>query len=244
MKLIQGDCINEMNKLIDENIKVDLVLTDLPYGTTQCKWDNIIPFNEMWDCLKLLVDENTPILFFATQPFSSCLVNSNIKGFKYEWIWQKEKGTGFQIVKHKPLQDHEHILVFTITGKRANYYPIKTKRDKPVMYSSASSYSGSSPLSNLSNFKHISTGKYPKTTIKFSRDSNRIHPTQKPVALLEYLIKTYSNDGDTVLDFTMGSGSTGVACRNTNRDFIGIELDEEYYNIAKKRIFDNQARLI
>ena len=230
-----------MQKLIDKGVKVDLVLTDLPYGTTAHKWDTIIDYGKMWDSLKRITYENSPIIFFGIQPFSSHLVMSNNKGFKYEWIWQKERGTGFQIVKHRPLQEHEHILIFTKGGKRANYYPIKEKRDKPVIYSSAHSNSHVNPLFNMSKSKHIATDRYPTSIKKFPRPSKRVHPTQKPVDLLKYLIKTYSLEGDTVLDFTMGSGSTGVACLETNRNFIGIELDEDYYNIAKERCSNFQS---
>lgn len=243
VKLFQGDCLTIMQDLIDDDVKVDLVLTDPPYGTTACKWDSIIPFDEMWSCIKIVVrNENTPIIFFATQPFSSYLVSENLKGFKHEWIWQKERGVGFQVAKYRPMQEHEHILVFTCNGKKVNYYPIKEKRDNPVTYNSAGTSSDVSPLANITKTKYIYTDKYPTSIKKFRRESKRLHPTQKPVKLLEYLIKTYTKENDTVLDFTMGSGSTGVACLETNRNFIGIELEPKYYEIAEQRIKEAKAQ--
>ena len=248
MRLINGDCIEEMNALIDEDVKVDLVLTDLPYGTTQCKWDSIIPFEPMWDCVNQLTNERTPCVFFGNEPFSSRLRLSNLNNYKYDIIWDKIVRTGFLNANRQPLRQYENIMIFY--KKQCVYNPIKWKGKEPshphILKKRKNNVYGYSK-------DHVSEQtkwKYPTNIYQCNSSKDevnhtaRFHPTQKPVALLEYLIKTYSNEGDTVLDFTMGSGSTGVACRNTNRDFIGIELDEEYYNIAKERIFDNQARLI
>ena len=248
--LIQGDCLEEMQKLIEENIKVDLILTDPPYGTTTCKWDNIIPFKEMWDCINQLSNSTAPTLLFGTEPFSSHLRLSNLKNYKYDWIWNKEYAPGIFLGKHQPLNEYEIISVFY--RKAGQYNPIMEKAEKLK-----SSFSRKNTTTNIYGNSNVDvkwedTGlRYPKRTLYFNSQKgecnniNRVHPTQKPVDLLEYLIKTYTNEGDLVLDFTMGSGSTGVACQNLNRKFIGIELDENYYNIAKERIKNNnQTRLI
>ena len=232
--LYNGDCLEVMKQIQDKSI--DMILCDLPYGTTACKWDVVIPFAPLWDQYKRIVKNNGAIALFASQPFSSKLLCSNIKGFKHEWIWRKEKGVGFQVAKYRPMQEHEHILVFTRNGERVNYYPIKEKREKIIKSKGARSKSGSCPLAHISEQNYIYDTKYPTSIINFKRDKEKIHPTQKPVALLEYLIKTYTNDGETVLDNCMGSGSTGVACMNTGRNFIGIELDTNYFNIAESRI--------
>lgn len=231
MRLINGDCLEEMDKLIDEGVKVDLVLTDPPYGTTACKWDSVIPFDEMWDRLEQLRKDKTPIVLFGSEPFSSKLRISNINEYKYDWIWNKKKGGNIMNLKYQPYKIHENILVFF----KHNYFPImvKQKERKSKTYSKGEA-NGIKNYGDLRTYKK----KYPTSivTISNANQMNKIHPTQKPVKLLEYLIKTYTDEGDTVLDFTMGSGSTGVACKNLNRDFIGIELNEEYFNIAKDRI--------
>ena len=249
MRLINGDCIEEMNNLIDEDVKVDLVLTDLPYGTTQCKWDSIIPFEPMWDCVNQLTNERTPCVFFGNEPFSSRLRLSNLNNYKYDIIWDKIVRSGFLNANRQPLRQYENIIVFY--KKQCVYNVIKWEGDEPCHPHKTRKPSTANVYNPVTSQNAVMTKwKFPTNIYQCNsqknecNNTNRVHPTQKPVALLEYLIKTYSNEGDTVLDFTMGSGSTGVACRNTNRDFIGIELDEEYYNIAKKRIFDNQARLI
>lgn len=234
INLYNGDCLELMRDIPDKSI--DMILCDLPYGTTACKWDTVIPFEPLWSQYKRIIKENGAITLFATQPFASNLIVSNIKGFKHEWIWQKEKGVGFQVAKYRPMQEHEHILIFTKKGEKVNYYPIKEKRNKIIKSKGASSKSGSSPLAYISEHNYTYTDKYPTSIKQFKRDNNKIHPTQKPVALLEYLIKTYTQEGEVVLDNCMGSGSTGVACVNTGRSFIGVELDPNYYNIAKERI--------
>lgn len=250
-KLIQGDCIEEMQKLIEKGVKVDLILTDPPYGTTACKWDSIIPFKEMWECINGLSYDTTPTLLFGSEPYSSNLRMSNIKNYKYDWIWYKNTASGFPFAKYQPLRNHEIISVFY--NKRPFYNPIKEERDVDEKNKSRYNYKfqGDHPsevyeLDNRDHFldKDLS---YPKTIKRFNSVPNsrgRLHPSQKPVDLLEYLIRTYTKENDTVLDFTMGSGSTGVACLQTNRNFIGIELEPKYYEIAKKRCRNNQRKLI
>jgi len=231
MKLIQGDCLEEMNNI--HNGSIDLVLADPPYGTTACKWDSVIPFEPMWEQLKRVIKPNGAIVLFGSEPFSSALRMSNIKNYKYDWVWDKVKPGNIFNSKRSPLIQHELISVF---GNKIKYNPIKTDLEKiriTKIYSKSKTQ-----VSPKYGDKRILKGKFPKTILKFSNanQKNRLHPTQKPVALMEYLIKTYTNENETVLDFTMGSGTTGVACKNLNRDFIGIELDEEYFEIAKKRI--------
>ena len=237
INLFHGDCLELMKDIQDGSI--DMILADLPYGTTACKWDTIIPFGPLWEQYKRIIKDNGAIVLTASQPFSSALVNSNIKCFKHEWIWRKERGTGFQIAKYRPMQEHEHVLVFTGNGERVNYFPIMIKRDKPLKTSLAGTSSDTSPIANMKKGKVTYTHKHPLSIIEIPRDKEKLHPTQKPVSLMEYLIKTYTNEGDTVLDNVMGSGTTGVACLNTNRNFIGMELDEDYFNMAKERIEKN-----
>ena len=233
-KLILGDCLDELPKIFDKNI--DLVLTDPPYGTTQCKWDSVIPFEPMWNQLKRVIKDNGCIALFGSEPFSSYLRTSNIKWFKYDWVWNKVRPVGVHVCKYRPMSKNENISIF---GKgKITFYPQMIDRKK--LRKGSKEYGRTNIIGGkLGNKKiKIYTKKYPTTILEFSNASNkgRIHPTQKPVALLEYLIKTYTNENDTVLDFTMGSGSTGVACKNLNRNFIGIEKDEKYFGIAKQRI--------
>jgi site-specific DNA-methyltransferase (adenine-specific) len=232
-KLMQGDCLELMKDIPDGS--VDMILCDLPYGTTACKWDSIIPFEPLWEQYNRIIKKHGAIVLTATQPFASALVMSNPKGFKHEWVWDKVRPSGFQVAKYKPMQRHENVLVFTSKGERVNYFPIMELRDKPVKGRVASS-SESSPLKYSDGKTRIYTHKNPQSIIVFSKPNRTIHPTQKPVALFEYLIKIYTKEGETVLDNCMGSGTTGVACKNLNRNFIGIELDEEYFKIAKERI--------
>lgn len=236
MKLYNGDCLEVMDKLIERDVKVDMILTDPPYGTTACKWDSIIPFDEMWKRLKLLRKDNTPIVLFGSEPFSSMLRCSNIKEFKYDWIWKKSKGTGHLNAKRQPMRDIENISIFY--KKQCLYIP-QMSLGKP--YKEKSGWKNKGGFEGYGKDKRIGNDnegtRYPKQIIEFNVvERGNVHPTQKPVELLEYLIKTYTNEGDTILDFTMGSGSTGVACKHLNRNFIGIELDEKYFEIAKKRI--------
>ena len=230
-KLIHGDCLIELPKIFDK--KMDLILTDPPYGTTYCKWDSVIPFEPMWNQLKRVIKDNGAIALFGSEPFSSALRMSNIKQFKYDWYWNKKQGTGFLNSKKYPLKNIETISVFC---KKPHKYNPQMRVGKPYTIKKGRGtevyHKDSEPVIITVNDGY----RYPLTLIEFNRDKNKLHPTQKPVALLEYLIKTYTNENDTVLDFTMGSGSTGVACKNLNRNFIGIEKDENYYNIAKQRI--------
>lgn len=243
MRLINNDCLKVLPTI--PNKSIDLILTDPPYGTTQCKWDFIIPFEPMWKELKRIIKDNGCIVLFGTEPFSSYLRLSNIKWFKYDWIWQKNNTTGFSLAKKQPMRNHEIISVFY--KKQPIYNFIKELRlmndkSKKRMNYSFSTLKGKNVLQNsLKKKRYVPTNKqlsYPKSVKFFKSISNncRKHPTQKPIELCEYLIKTYTNENDTVLDFTMGSGSTGVACKNLNRKFIGIEKDKKYFNIAKERI--------
>ena len=232
--LYKGDCLEVMDELIAKGVVVDAIITDPPYGTTACKWDSIIPFDEMWLRLNKLIKPNGAIVLFGSEPFSSALRMSNIKNYKYDWKWDKVIGSGFQVAKYKPMIRSEDVCIFG-TGGKVNYYPIKIKRDKPIK-GYAVNNSLSNPLANADKKVRTYTHKNPTNILEFKKVKGTVHPTQKPVALMEYLIKTYTNEGETVLDFTMGSGTTGVAAKNTNRKFIGIELDEKYFNIAKERI--------
>jgi len=230
MTLIQGDCLLEMDKLIEQGVKVDAIITDPPYGTTACKWDSVIPFDEMWTRLKALRKDRTPIVLFGSEPFSSHLRLSNIKEYKYDWIWEKEQGANFMSVKYQPYKIHEIISVFY----NNNYIPQMTV-GKPFI--SGKGTSGDITRNVIKKQVKNHGTRYPISIQKYNTEKFKsIHPTQKPVALMEYLIKTYTNETDLVLDFTMGSGTTGVACKKLNRKFIGIELGDKYFNIAKKRI--------
>lgn len=228
----KGDCLEVMDKLIEQRVKVDVVITDPPYGTTACKWDSIIQFDEMWKRLNGLIKDNGAIVLFGSEPFSSHLRMSNIKNFKYDWIWEKPQGANFMLVTRQPYKVHEVISVFN----KHNYIP-QMEVGKP--YISGKGTSGDI-TGNVIKVQTKNEGtRYPRSVQRFTMNKSKsFHPTQKPVELLEYLIKTYTNEGEVVLDFTMGSGSTGVACLNTNRKFIGIELDGKYFEIAKNRLKD------
>ena len=315
INLYKGDCLEVMDKLIEQGIKVDAIITDPPYGTTACKWDSIIPFDAMWERLNKLIKPNGAIVLFGSEPFSSLLRLSNLKNFKYDWIWEKNNAGNFQLVNYQPLKIHETISVFYnetpnmefanimvenmkrlnlkqidvsklelsrtggMTGWVTNkmngsqlpteqqwskicglfgienqYYKILStvkkitynlELDDTELILSNKGKAGTlghlSSESKRDNYIQTKTG-YPKSILKYDRE-NGLHPTQKPVELMEYLIKTYTNENEIVLDFTMGSGTTGVACVNTNRKFIGIELDDNYFEIAKKRINNIQPTL-
>lgn len=236
-----GETIEQM-KLIDDN-SIDMVFCDLPYGTTACKWDSVIDFKELWQQYNRIVKPNKAIVLTASQPFTSALVMSNPQMFKYEWIWQKTRFTGNLNAKKMPLKAHESVLVFA--NKKAPYYPIKTKApehliDKrkninPSKVKDGGAYNGSKGFVNIR--KKDDGTRYPTTIQKFKNpNNNSLHPTQKPSELVEYFIVTHSLENEIILDNTFGSGTTAIACINTNRNFIGIELDETYYNIAKKRV--------
>lgn len=238
IRIKQGDCLELMKQIPDGSI--DLILTDPPYGTTACKWDSVIPFEPMWDQLNRIIKPNGAVLLFGSEPFSSSLRVSNLKMYKYDWVWEKTQATGHLNAKKQPLRCSENISVFY--KKQPAYHPQKTQGHKPM--------NGGVRKLSVQNKTDVygkatkelpfggNTDRYPRNIIKYKSDkqTNYLHPTQKPVALLEYLVKTYTNENETVLDFTMGSGSTGVACLNTNRKFLGFELDENYFNVAKERL--------
>jgi len=228
--LIKGDCLEVMKTIPSGS--VDAIITDPPYGTTACKWDSVIDCDLMWEQLNRIIKPNGAIVLFGSEPFSSALRMSNIKNYKYDWIWQKPKGTGHLNAKRMPMNDFENISLFY--KKQCLYSPQFTYGLPYNSKSGKSSFDGYGKDNRKGN---DSDGKrYPKRVLNFNVvERNTQHPTQKPVLLMEYLIKTYTHENETVLDFTMGSGSTMVACQNTNRNFIGIEQDENYFNIAKER---------
>jgi len=246
IELFQGDCIEKMKEIPDKSI--NMILCDLPYGTTSCSWDNIIPFDEMWEQYNRIIKDNGAIVLFGQEPFSSLLRASNLKLYKYDWVWEKPNGANFLNLKYQPSKVHENIMVFgksaTSYSKNGNMkYNPQMEEGTPYKCTSGKQKNEYHNSTVRTPIKQVTTEnggtRYPKSILQFNRDKDKLHPTQKPVALLEYLIKTYTNEGDLVLDNCMGSGSTGVACINTNRNFIGIELDENYFNIAKERIENN-----
>jgi site-specific DNA-methyltransferase (adenine-specific) len=225
---------------------VDMVLTDPPYGTTSCKWDSVIPFEPMWTELKRIIKPNGAIVLCSSEPFTSALIASNYKWYKYRWDWNKKIPAGICYARFRPMQQTEDLVVFCVDGAKTNYYPQMVKREKPIK-SGGVKHSESAPIAIKDPaFKKTYNYKNPTTLIEFQKvRRGSVHPTQKPVDLMEYMIKTYTNEGETVLDFTMGSGTTGVACKNLNRHFIGIELDTEYFKIAEKRVkesIENDSR--
>jgi site-specific DNA-methyltransferase (adenine-specific) len=230
--LTHGECLAEMAEIPDNY--VDMVMCDLPYGTTQNKWDSIIDLTQLWKQYKRIC--KGAIVLTAAQPFTSVLVMSNVREFKYQWVWQKEAGTGLLNAKKQPLRDHEDVAVFY------SFQPVYNPQftvGKPYVCKKGGETSNYNPSGTVVTVNEGT--RCPKTVLQFTRDKNKIHPTQKPVALMEYLIKTYTNEGMTVLDNCMGSGTTGVACANLNRNFIGIEQDAAYFKIASERIAE--ARL-
>lgn len=233
IELHQGNCLEVMKEIKDKTI--DMVLCDLPYGTTDCKWDSIIPFEPLWEQYKRIVKDNGAIVLFSAQPFTTALINSNLKQYRYNWYWKKNNVTGGIFCKYQPMRCVEDICVFYKRMPVYNPQGLK-KLHKPIHHKAVKS----NILKEKKNPSLQEYTGYPKHLLEFDgvniSSDERVHPTQKPVALLEYLIKTYTNEGETVLDNCMGSGSTGVACVNTNRKFIGIELDNTYFNIAEERI--------
>ena len=249
MKLYKGDCLEVMKTIPDGSI--DAIITDPPYGTTACKWDSVIDFKLMWEQLNRIIKPNGAIVLFGSEPFSSALRMSNIKNYKYDWIWQKNIPTGNFLAKKQPMRAFENINVFY--GLQPTYNPQMIKRTSEEFKKSYRK--NDSTNTNGEQFGKGTKGKLirkteaeqwyknPINVILFNVDDRRNgknHPTQKPVALMEYLINTYTNENETVLDFTMGSGSTGVAAKNTNRNFIGIEMDDNYFEIATERINNEQ----
>ena len=235
IKLLHGDCLELMKDIPDGS--VDMILCDLPYGTTHCKWDSVIPFELLWKQYNRIIKDNGAICLFSQMPFSAMLVSSNLQMYRYEWIWKKSNSTGFLNAKKMPLKAHESIEVFY---KKPPTYNPQFTQGKPYKTTTGSL------TSNYNKFYKITTvsdgRRYPIDVLEFKSEIG-LHPTQKPVALLEYLIKTYTNEGEIVLDNCMGSGSTGVASVHTNRNFIGIELDKDYFDIAKKRIDAEQKEI-
>ncbi|MDE2000221.1 MAG: site-specific DNA-methyltransferase [Burkholderiales bacterium] len=244
--LYLGDCLELMKTIPDKS--VDMVLCDLPYGTTACAWDVVIPFDRLWAEYERVAKVNAAIVLTANQPFTSALVMSRPDLFKYSWVWVKNRPTGPQHAKNRPMGKHEDVLVFSkapmghvsqLGDRRMNYRPqgvvdgpVKTVKAK----GSHSRIVGARP--NQVGREYVSQTGFPHTVLEFDKEEAHLHPTQKPVALMEYLVRTYTNEGDLVLDNTMGSGTTGVACVNTGRKFIGIERDPEYFKIAQNRIYD------
>jgi len=248
MKLIHGECLKEMSDISDNAI--DMVLADPPYGITACKWDSIIPLKPMWEQLKRVIKPNGAIVMTASQPFTTMLIASNMQMFKYCWVWEKSRASGHIHAKNKPMKKHEDIVVFSTgvtthkgqSNKRMIYNPQNLIEVDKESYRPSRGKKGSNVVARLcpshKQTLKITHENYPTSILKINSVHNvgAFHPTQKPVALMEYLIKTYTNEGDTVLDFVLGSGTTGVACKNLGRNFIGIELDEKYFEIAKQRI--------
>lgn len=242
MKLLLGDCLEKMSEIQDGS--VDMVMCDLPYGTTACKWDSVIPFEPLWAQYRRVCKKNAAIVLTASQPFTSVLIASNLNMFKYCWVWEKTRPGDIFNAKNKPLKSHEDVCIFS-EGTTANgspnkmpYFPQEVgaggvKTNNPDEQERA--FKSKRPSHKVNHVTHGSN--YPRSVIKIPNpNAGSLHPTQKPVALMEYLIKTYTHPGELVLDNTMGSGTTGVACMNTGRDFIGIERDPEYFAIAQNRI--------
>lgn len=245
-KLYQGDCLEVMDGLISLGVKFDAIITDPPYGTTACKWDTVIPFGKMWERLNKLIKPNGAIVLFGSEPFSSALRMSNIKNYKYDWYWNKSKALGFAHCKNKPMNKVETISVFSLSKvkhkgqlNRMEYNPQgllpygKLVKGNKACEGDTNGHKYARP-SHKEYIQEFTN--YPVNILKFNNEGNTVHPTQKPILLMEYLIKTYTNENELVLDFTMGSGSTGIACLNTNRRFVGIELDEKYFKISCERM--------
>lgn len=238
IKLLQGDCLELMKDIPDGSI--DMILCDLPYGTTACKWDSVIPFELLWEQYKRIIKANGAIVLFGSEPFASMLRISNLKQYRYDWTWDKVTARGHLVAKKRPMAQTESISVFY--DKAATYNPQMVKRppDK-IEVRKTTEYARTEIMGGISNapVNKVYDEWYPKTIITISNAGSSVksvHPTQKPVALMEYLIKTYTNEGETVLDNCMGSGTTGIACLNTGRNFIGMEKDETYFHVAKNRI--------
>jgi site-specific DNA-methyltransferase (adenine-specific) len=234
--LRKGDCLEVMKGI--ESGSIDAIITDPPYGTTACKWDSVINFDLMWEQLNRIIKPNGAIVLFGSEPFSSALRMSNIKNYKYDWIWEKSQGVNFAQCNHMPMSVYETISVFGKFGmsKNAKVQPIYNPQNLIILNKNKKAKTTTEHRVCDNNKDHIQKyGNYPRQIQRFSSERG-LHPTQKPIALMEYLIKTYTNENETVLDFTMGSGSTGVACVNTNRNFIGIEQDDKYFDIATERI--------
>lgn len=239
--LIQGDCLEKMKDIPDGS--VDAIICDLPYGTTACKWDSIIDLDLLWKEYKRIIKENGAIVLTASQPFTTKLISSNYDMYRYNWVWHKTRPSNFPLAKKQPMKYHEDVCVFGI--KSPNYYPQMIKADKVRKKGKNEGYRGfNKGLEKPEYLDKEYTDFYPSSIQTFAlHNGGLLHPTQKPLELMKYLIKTYTNEGEIVLDNCMGSGTTGVACLETNRSFIGIEKDAKYFEIAKKRIEDKQKEL-
>jgi site-specific DNA-methyltransferase (adenine-specific) len=248
MKLYKGECLEVMKSIPDASI--DAIITDPPYGTTACKWDSVIDFELMWGQLNRIIKPNGAIVLFGSEPFSSTLRVSNIKNYKYDWIWEKDKAGNFALANRMPMKYHEIISVFYKKQPTYNKQRIERSEGGKKRNKTSKNFNNNNVTSIINgNLSSKSLGevfypklKNPSSVLKYNKQVG-LHPTQKPIALMEYLIKTYTNENETVLDFTMGSGSTGVACVNTNRKFIGIEMDDKYFEIAEQRIKEAEYKL-
>lgn len=237
--IFHGDCLELMKGIKDKSI--DMILCDLPYGITKCKWDVIIPFDLLWEQYERIIKDNGAIVLFGNEPFTSLLICSNLKGFKYRWDWDKKIPSGMGYAKYRPMQQTEDIAVFTKKGGKVTYNPQMVKREKPIKSGGntmrVDAYMGFKCRGEGKEYKKVYNYKNPVTLVQFDKvRKGNLHPTQKPVALCEYLIKTYTNENMIVLDNCCGSGTTGVACMNTNRRFILMEKEEKYVEITKKRL--------
>ena len=245
-KIYNEDCLEGMKRIPDKF--VDMILCDLPYGTTACKWDIVIPFEPLWEQYNRIMKDNGAIVLFGNEPFTSMLICSNLKGFKYRWDWNKKIPSGMGYAKYRPMQQTEDISVFTKNGEKTKYNPQMTKRDKSIKSGGntiqAGAYSGFKCIGEGKEYKKTYEYKNPVTLVEFDKvRKGAIHPTQKPIALCEYLIKTYTNEGELVLDNCIGSGTTAVAAINTQRNYIGFELDKDYFDIANKRIEEHKNKI-
>jgi site-specific DNA-methyltransferase (adenine-specific) len=239
-KIYLGDCLELIPKHIEDK-SIDMIFCDLPYGTTQNKWDSVIDLDKLWTGYKRVIKDNGAIVLFAAQPFTSALIMSNPKMFKYDWIWQKPKGTGHLNAKKQPMRDKEDVLVFykkqcTYNPQMTEGAPYKDKAGKD--HTKSTSMTGS--YGSYTNYREVNKGvRYPKQVQQFGFvERGTLHPTEKPLEIVEYMIKTYTNEGDLILDNTCGSGTTGRGAKNLNRDYIMMEMDKEYYEIANKRLQD------
>ena len=248
IELLQGDCLEVMKGI--PNGSIDAIITDPPYGTTACKWDSVIDFDKMWEQLNRIIKPNGAIVLFASQPFTSVLTVSNIEMFRHEWVWVKNRGSNFANTVREPMKEHETILVFS-RGKWVYNKQMQERTGGGLDRAKYDVKHNSQDRETYRKFEgrdahKIANLRVPSSCQKFniaSGNEKTKHPTQKPLALMEYLIKTYTNEGETVLDFTMGSGSTLIACDNLNRNGIGIEMDEAYFKIAEQRIKENAYKL-
>ncbi|MNX76644.1 Modification methylase DpnIIB [compost metagenome] len=244
LKIYQGDCLKIMPEI--QPSSVDMILCDLPYGTTACKWDEIISFEALWENYYRILKPRGAIVLTSSQPFTTVMIASNMKRYCYNWVWDKKFGANFAQAKRQPLKTHEDICVFSHDGKMPTYNPQMIKRDVPIKLGKNKGMTSAIPLvTNESYDGKIYDEKYPDSQLHYScREERGLHPTQKPVSLMEYLIETYTSEGDTVLDNCMGSGTTGVACVKTNRKFIGIEKDVNYYSLAQERILGQYEEML